>query len=384
MVMGGRGRGMHTRIRLLVVYMPAAYWGDACHALKSRQSRTKVPASPLAHLAPHTRFRFIAWLLMTGPLKDLGGLRSIGVLILEWAELMNLRRDTKICDTCRVAHLLRIWSETMLTVYLYEDLYSSPWYHACNCFWSQLAATALGSVPTKPLAKDSAVLRVLYELIVPPWLLVHWVTFRMVGSVLANPVQTFLDLLHGPDHDLFVWDARDETELYGNLVKDDARLGLYTQDWNRYMLEINLETWQQICIVTRTIARSRRDYDTRIRFTAMLLKYSSTLIAFQHILAPLGLESISDEFPFAFMACVVDANYEEASTLTDFKSAEFWATSHLQNWLLARIKSLFHGIWGTSPYLSVLSRVQAMYLILTSSPQVKFGNVYIFTHIAAF
>ncbi|KAJ6551299.1 hypothetical protein B0H19DRAFT_1157146 [Mycena capillaripes] len=354
-------------------------------ALEVRQSRPKVPASPLAHLAPRTRFRFIAWLLMTGPLRDPGKLRSVEVLIPEWAKLMNLRSDTKTCDTCRVSHLLPIWSETMLTVYSYEDLQSVPWDQGCDCFQSA-SAYSRHSVPETPLARESAVLCVLYELTVPPWLLVHWLTFRMVGNVQTNPVQTFLVQLRGPDQDLFDWDDTDDFTLYRVLVKDDARLGLYTQDWNRYMFEINLETWLRIRIMTRTVKRKRYgsdEDDLTIRLAAILFKYSSTPIASQKILEQLDLDSIFDDFPFDSMFCVVDVNYEEASTLTNSESAEFWATPHLQNWLSARNKTLCHFIWCTSPHLSVLSRVQAMYLVLTSSPQVKLGNVYMLTHIAA-
>lgn len=240
---------------------------------------------------------------------------------------------------------------------------------------SQLAARAhtrrISDLKT-PLAKDLAVLRVLYELIVPPWILVHWVTYRMAGNVSADPIQTFLPPC--ADQDLITWDAGDETELYGNLVKDNARLVLYPQDWGQYMVEINLETWQYIRVMTRIANRIRHGsekHDMRIRLIAMLLKYSSTPIVSQRILVSLGSRSIFDDFPFAPMPCVVDTNYEEASTVANFEKAEFWVSLHLQNWLLARSRTLCRTIWHTSTHLSVLSRVRTMDLIVTTLPQVS-------------
>jgi hypothetical protein len=197
----------------------------------------------------------------------------------------------------------------------------------------------------------------------------------MAGNVQTHPCDSFLELIRGPDRDLFDWDDEDDFELCRVFVKDDL-LGLYTQDWNRYMVEIDPKTWVQIGNMTRTASRIRNgseEYDMRIRLTAMLLKYSFTPIASQKIFAPLHLNPIFDDFPFASMACVVDENYKEQTSLADLESAESWATPHLQNWLSTRQETLCHTIWRTSPHLSVLTRVQVMELVLTGTalPQVS-------------
>lgn len=187
----------------------------------------------------------------------------------------------------------------------------------------------------------------------------------------ANPVQTFLDFLHGPERDLFAWDASDDSELY-SLVKDDDRLQLCIQDWNRYMFEIDLETWLKIGRMTRTGHRIHHgcpEYDMTIRLTALLLRYSSTPITSKGILAPFDLDPIFNKFPFASIARVGEGKYNQDFTLANFESAEFWATPQLQNWLSARSEALCHVIWHSSPHLSVLSRVRAMDLMLGALPQ---------------
>lgn len=265
----------------------------------------------------------------------------------------------------------------------------------------QLALVASGQSRQRETAlnKDSTALRVLYELVVPRWPLIHWVAFRMVMDVQADRFGSFLDLLHGPDRDLFAWDDKDDAKICQLLLKDDARLELYSQDWEQYMVELDLQVWQQINSMTRIATRNRRGFeqcDMRIRLTAMLLKYSSTLGTFpviayrrdflrpsgtflssaRRILAPLQSISIFDDLSFAIMASVVEQHHKELSTPADFESAEFWATPHLWNWLSNRQETLCHTIWRTSPQLSVLSRVQIMELVLnTALPQVSSSPV---------
>jgi hypothetical protein len=44
--------------------MPLEEWDEACLTLAVRQSRTVTTLSPLAHLIPQTRLRFIVWLMV--------------------------------------------------------------------------------------------------------------------------------------------------------------------------------------------------------------------------------------------------------------------------------------------------------------------------------
>lgn len=49
--------------------MPLVYWDDASRALEARRSRPTASAGPLAHLTPQNRLRFIAWLIVAGPMR---------------------------------------------------------------------------------------------------------------------------------------------------------------------------------------------------------------------------------------------------------------------------------------------------------------------------
>lgn len=133
--------------------MPLECWDTACRALEARLSRRKMPASPLTHLAPRTRLRFIAWLIVAGPVRRdrifrwfwQEGYRRIDPIISEWAALtLALPGAQESCSICRVSHLLPIWFETMLEIYMLEDLQSIPWDHTCSCFqrfvWIRLAS----------------------------------------------------------------------------------------------------------------------------------------------------------------------------------------------------------------------------------------------------
>jgi hypothetical protein len=184
-----------------------------------------------------------------------------------------------------------------------------------------------------------------------------------------DPLETFLDILCGPDQDLFIWDDADESELYRVLAQDNA-VGLYPEDWNQYMVEIDFPTWLQIRDMTRT--RARPSYgadDLSIRLAAVSFRFTSALNAPQSILAPLNITF--NRFPFTTISQAIDKNYKKQSTLGNFELKEFWTSSNLNNWLLASSQKLCHAIWHTFHNMSVLERVQAMYLALTVLPAVS-------------
>jgi hypothetical protein len=54
---------------LSVSQMTEENWNDAFQVLEARLSQTMVIANPLAHLPTQTRFRFVAWFLVAGPLR---------------------------------------------------------------------------------------------------------------------------------------------------------------------------------------------------------------------------------------------------------------------------------------------------------------------------
>jgi hypothetical protein len=206
--------------------------------------------------------------------------------------------------------------------------------------------------------KESAILRVLYELAVPAWPLVLWVAFRtgVDDQLEPTPLHAFLDILSGPDRDIFAWD--DDGDL---MVKNV--LSLFVR--SPYMAEINLKTWLQIRNMTQTIARPRCSYDNlRIRLLAMAFRYSSALNALQKILATVDLSS---DFRLTSIIRIVDKNYQLRLPPPNFESKEFWANPNLESWLLARSKALCHSIWCASPERRVLERVQCMDLVLTQT-----------------
>jgi hypothetical protein len=121
--------------------MPAEDWDNACRALEARQMGSQVTLNPLSHLTPQTRLRFVAWLIIAevGQKERLLHKRDIGslhVLIAYWGTSIasSGKVENSKCTICRVSHLLNIWMETMLEVYLPEDLQSIPWDPGCKCF----------------------------------------------------------------------------------------------------------------------------------------------------------------------------------------------------------------------------------------------------------
>ncbi|KAF8150325.1 hypothetical protein K438DRAFT_1988635 [Mycena galopus ATCC 62051] len=126
---------------------------------------------------------------------------------------------------------MNVWLETMLQVYSIDDLQTIPWDHQCTYFPNALAAHSeqRPALKIRP-ERDSPIFRVIFEFVVTPWPLILWVAFRTLAKDRPYPLETFLDILRGPDHNLFTWDLDDQTHLFTILYNDS--LGLYPQDWN--------------------------------------------------------------------------------------------------------------------------------------------------------
>ncbi|KAJ6466812.1 hypothetical protein C8R45DRAFT_478714 [Mycena sanguinolenta] len=190
-----------------------------------RRSQT-IPAADLilADLAPETRFRFIAWLMVAGPLRKERMLQdaarsfpSIDMLIDDWATSTALRAPEPawtmaICSACGVSDVLPVWIETLSTIYSVQDLRSLPWSRSCDCLDSGLAARMNSGQSGMRLETDSLVLHVLYELVVPAWPLLHWATLRNMLDDRTDNVNLF-DEIRGGDPDLFAWDTQDNLDL---------------------------------------------------------------------------------------------------------------------------------------------------------------------------
>ncbi|KAF7377549.1 Protein kinase domain-containing protein [Mycena sanguinolenta] len=332
-------------------------------------SRAMVAPNLLAHLTPPTRLRVIAWLMVAGlfrknrKFKD-EGFPSIAVLIHDWAKstalFSNSAEAAKACNICSVSHLLPVWIETLSQIYSLENLKSLPW-SGCDCLNSHLSAHP--GQRRAILEKNSLVLHMLYELVVPPWVLIHWVTFRTVVTVADEQVDLlapFLEMIRGSstDQDLFAWDEDENLRLWRWLQAGDiTRPTLYPQDWNGYMVEIPFSTWLEISTLTKTAVRP--------------LCYGSdyTTLTFRKILAPLRISF--EHSPLNFMTCVVDPGHdlEERSKRNNLDSIEFWSSTNLEKWLMKCRENLCRSFWNSSPPSSVIQRVQDTLLISETLPQ---------------
>jgi hypothetical protein len=112
--------------------MPVVDWVKACRALDARQPEFQLTANPLSHLTPPTRLLFIAWLIVAERSQ-----MHLHHIIAYWGiSLAISTADSTVerCNICGVSQLLKGWMETMLEVYLLDDLRSFPWYVQCDCF----------------------------------------------------------------------------------------------------------------------------------------------------------------------------------------------------------------------------------------------------------
>ncbi|KAF7377563.1 Protein kinase domain-containing protein [Mycena sanguinolenta] len=358
-------------------------WDEVFKA--QRIPRATAAANPLVRLTPQIRLRFVAWLIVAGPvrkdriLEDEEGFPSIAMLVRDWSKSTAQLSDftaMETCNICSVSHLLPVWVETLSQIYSSEDLKSLPW-SGCDCLTSQLSAYP--PHPVVELEKDSPVLHILYELVVPLWVLIHWVTFRTSAVATAPsgqlasgspPFHTFFDMIRGTslDHDIFSWDVTDQSKLCRRLLDGVTRPTLYPQDWNGYMVEIPFGMWLEISNITKIAVRPRRtefDYasDLRSRLAAVFLKYSCTPLAFQKILAPFA--NIDFEHSrFDFVTRMVDP-HDRRSIHTNLGSSQFWVTSNLEQLLMTRRENLCRSIWNSSP----LSAVERMEDVLDTLPQ---------------
>ncbi|KAJ7807499.1 hypothetical protein B0H13DRAFT_1928984 [Mycena leptocephala] len=278
------------------------FWEDEDeeYALETRQLERRRMASPLSHLTPQSRFRFMAWFIVAevarkGQLKTghIGGLHD---LIACWGMSLDIvGSHEERCRICGVSGILGIWLKTMLEVYMLDDLRLIPWYPECSCFNSRLATIvpAGQNWATKiHLGRDSTALRVLFELVVPPWPLIVWVVFRTM--------------------DLFAWDDVDAAVLYRALVSTanlDCFLGTGISTW-----------WKLIWYLAANhdhdpdVDRPRRQPENLwIRLAAVSVEFSATLSIPRNILAPFNLSP--KQFPLASITHVVHENYKTQCAL---------------------------------------------------------------------
>jgi hypothetical protein len=223
-----------------------------------------------------------------------------------------------------------------------------------------------GTAPRR-LEKDSAALRVLYELVVSPWPLLLWVNFRTAANDRTDHLQGFLDILRGPDDNLFARDEDDDSDLYRILVKADGRLGLYPSDWSQFMVEIDLRTWLQISNMTWIVSRPRHGSYENIKIR-LVDGYSPTPISADNILAPLDIHFVVNNFPITSMARV--AYYGERTAL-ESRSGDFWSSMNLETWLSTRSRNICYAVWHNSALVSVVDRIKCMHLVLNALPQVS-------------
>ncbi|KAJ7751716.1 hypothetical protein B0H14DRAFT_3602421 [Mycena olivaceomarginata] len=347
----------------LVLEISEEEWSNACLALEARD---------LSHLTPEVRLRFMAWLVAAINLKAYRFRRPSLRALLQWWRFSILEYQLiDCCGICGVsgAHL-DLWVETMLHVYSVDDLQSILWDRGCGCFYSRLAAHS-GEFRAREvrLERDSVALRVLLELVVPLWPLILWVVFRRTAvENQTQSVEAFLDILRGPNHDLFACDCTDEWDDLSLVPSNDSQIGLYPRGWIRYMVEIDCKTWMEIRNTTSTIGQLQSGLDDlRIRLATASLLFSATTSPPQSILAPLHVTR--GDFPFTIMADVVNRKRPESPSSRDVDSQEFWAASNLEEWLLWKGQVLCETVWQSTSHMTTLERIQFMHLLLSNHGQ---------------
>ncbi|KAF7362739.1 Protein kinase domain-containing protein [Mycena venus] len=366
-------------------------WSTACVALKARDRQHQHPriSSPVSHLTPEIRFRFMAWLVVVAVYPKVYRFRhaSLRALLQSWSHIIGGSQLIESCGICQVSAHLNLWVEIMLHVYSVDHLQSIPWDHPCSCFHDRLAGQS-GEIRAREmrLERGSAALRVLLELIVPPWLLILWVIFLTAAADRTQSVVAFLEILQGPDHDLFAWDYANESDHLSLIFSNDSQIGLYPKNWMRsvveidfktwteirntawtkgplafYMDEIDLKTWMEIMNTTWTKGQLPFDQDDlKIRLTAASLLLSTTTRPPQDIIAPLHITL--DHFPFTVMADVVDEKRLVFPSSRDIDCKEFWAASNLDGWLLWKGQLLCEIVWQSASHMTTLERIQFMHL----------------------
>lgn len=245
-------------------------------------------------------------------------------------------------------------------------------------FYSQLAASSRlrSGAPETYVGRNLSVFQLLYELVVPPWPLLNWVTYRSANDQ-TGLLPRFLDRIRGSDSDLFAWDSDDDSRLSRRLSQAKDRIGLYPRDWNAYMVEIPLATWLQISNMTWTKNRPRFRFqiipewdDLDLRLTAMLLAYSSTPMAHEKILATLGIDFEVFGMAFDTTAPTFHGNYQE-QILASFDSDKFWAGAKLDNWLSACDEAFCHDVWHIAHRTRYLHYLQVIPVVLNTLPRVR-------------
>ncbi|KAJ7883463.1 hypothetical protein B0H14DRAFT_3432918 [Mycena olivaceomarginata] len=129
-----------------------------------------------------------------------------------------------------------------------------------------------------------------------------------------------MDMIHGPDQDLFTWDDEDDRVFLEVLTTDQHRLTWYPQDWIKFIEEIPLKNWLQINNMTRIdnrLERDSTDVDTYSRVATVMLKYLPAPVAREKILTTLGIELEDYGIAFDTMARAVDRDHQNWSALAN-------------------------------------------------------------------
>ncbi|KAJ7235052.1 hypothetical protein C8J57DRAFT_144733 [Mycena rebaudengoi] len=279
-------------------------WMDGCQAFDQRS--VHIPPEPLfAQLTSEARVCLLGWFIVAGPVRH-GNLHyidflSLSALIKTWGMSTVARLDfvpsRQHCEICGVSQWLDLWITTMLEVYAVDHLASIPWRCTCMCLKSILDAKKnLAQGCPKVIADNSLALRVLYELVVSPWSLILWVTFRMFNHLSSDAIQLFLDTIQ--KESIFTGDTLQEVWLFRclHLYAENHTAGnpwsLYPGTWQHYALELDLMMWQQISKITSAEPIFRRhdiEYDTKLRLAGIFCMFASTTqLAINEVLEPLG------------------------------------------------------------------------------------------------
>jgi hypothetical protein len=172
------------------------------------------------------------------------------------------------------------------------------------------------------LADQSLALRVLYGLVVSPWALILWVTFRKFNHMSGDAIQLFFDTIQRKSTAVFFTeDTPQEIWLFHRLGlyagNQSTWSHLYPEAWRHHTLELDPMMWRRIRKITRAeliiIRRHDMAYDTKLRLAAIFCICSSTArTTIKEILEPLGFEH---EIPFFHAAARISTSNDHIPEL---------------------------------------------------------------------
>ncbi|KAK7063386.1 kinase domain-containing protein [Favolaschia claudopus] len=352
----------------------------ALDALEARinETQAQVGRGVLGHLDSRTRLRFMTWLLLV--ISSVASTESAHIsvtgLMNRWGLccVSQVRDDQnqEQCEICHTTQILDCWLETMLLLYTVNDLEAMQGWTRCHCFSKKLKE--LPSQPHDSTEKQSEhsflAHRLMFGIFVPVWPSILWMLFRMTALDQADPLPTFLSLLHGTNHNLFTWDSTDLTWIRARKTLNAS----FIQKWYECVTEIRGRTWTDIAKITKVNGQRHHwtsedwgDQDNSLRL------HTFSLLVSDKLQIPDSLKEVFDPglssppwAQFSLWDSAIQSEYRPQGLYESrVPSQDFWTEESLGQWLLGQTLNLCHDVWeAPCEEGTAVERVYWMYYIL--------------------